>query len=184
MTAQHACSYRQVNASLTHNRQENAVTSLPLHPAIVHLPLGLALVIPALAVGFAWALWKGRTGPRAWVSIVALQGVILGGAVVAMNTGEREEDKVENVVPDFALERHEEYAQQFVWATGLTLVLAVLVLVFRKPAIVHVLTLGTVLGTFIVAAAAVRVGHAGGQLVYAHNAGVVYGLAAQCPAAR
>ena len=60
---------------MTHNRQENAVTSLPLHPAIVHLPLGLAFVIPALAVGFAWALWKGRTGPRAWVSIVALQGI-------------------------------------------------------------------------------------------------------------
>ena len=28
------------------------MTSLPLHPAIVHLPLGLAFIIPALAVGF------------------------------------------------------------------------------------------------------------------------------------
>ena len=49
----------------------------------------------------------------------------------------------------------------------------------RKPAIAHVLALGTVFGTFIVAAAAVRVGHAGGQLVYAHNAGAVSGSAAQ-----
>ena len=44
-----------------------------------------------------------------------------------MNTGEREEDRVERVVPEAALEQHEEYAEQFVWATGFTLVLAGLV---------------------------------------------------------
>jgi uncharacterized membrane protein len=32
------------------------MTSLPLHPAIVHLPLGLAFVIPALAAGLAFGL--------------------------------------------------------------------------------------------------------------------------------
>ena len=36
------------------------MTSLPLHPATVHLPLGLAFVIPLLAIGFLWALWTGR----------------------------------------------------------------------------------------------------------------------------
>ncbi len=153
------------------------MTSLPLHPAIVHLPLGLAFVIPALAVGFAWAMWKGRVRPRAWVSIFALQAVLLGAGVLAMNTGEREEDRVERVVPHTALEQHEEYAEQFVWATGMTLVFAGLVLVFRKPAIGHALMLATVAGTFIVAGAAVRVGHAGGRLVYVHNAGAAYGSA-------
>ena len=53
------------------------MTSLPLHPAIVHLPLGLAFVIPALAVGFAWALWTGRVRQRAWIAILALQAVLL-----------------------------------------------------------------------------------------------------------
>ena len=150
------------------------MTSLPLHPAIVHLPLGLAFVMPLLAVGFAWALWKGRAWPRAWVSIVALQAVLLGAGVFAMRTGEQEEERVERVVPDAALEQHEEYAEQFVWAIGVTLVLATLVLASRKPAIAHALTLATVAGTLVVAGAAIRVGHAGGRLVYVHNAGAAY----------
>ena len=71
------------------------MTSLPLHPAIVHLPLGLAFVIPALAVGFAWALWTGRIRQRAsWIAILALQAVLLTAGLAAMNTGEREEDRV------------------------------------------------------------------------------------------
>lgn len=156
------------------------MTSLPLHPAIVHLPLGLAFVIPALAGGFAWALWRGRVRPRgAWVAVIALQAVLLGGGLVAMNTGEREEDRVERVVPDTAIERHEKYAEQFVWAVGLTLVAAVLVLAFRKPAVVHAMAAVTVAGSLVVVAAAIRVGHAGGQLVYAHNAGAAYAATGQ-----
>ena len=150
------------------------MTSLPLHPAIVHLPLGLAFLMPALAVGFGWALWKRRVRPRAWVSIVALQAVLLGAGLVAMNTGEREEDRVEVVVPKAALHQHEELAEQFVWATGGTLLLATLVLMARKPQIAGALATATVLGTLVVAASAVRVGHAGGRLVYQHNAGAAY----------
>jgi hypothetical protein len=96
-----------------------------------------------------------------------------------MNSGEREEDRVERVVPEAALEQHEEYAEQFVWATGVTLVLAGLVLVSRKRSLNRSLTLATVAGTAIVAAAALRVGHAGGRLVYVHNAGAAYASADQ-----
>lgn len=155
------------------------MTSLPLHPAIVHLPLGLAFVMPALAIGFAWALWKGRARTAAWVAIVALQALLLGAGLVAMNTGEREEDRVERVVPHGALEHHEELAEQFVWATGGTLLLAGLVLVFRNPRISRALATATVVGTLAVAASAVRVGHAGGRLVYEHNAGAAYSAPGQ-----
>ena len=150
------------------------MTSLPLHPAIVHLPLGLAFVMPVLAIGFAWALWKGRARTRAWAAIVALQTLLLGAGAVAMNTGEREEHRVERVVPEAALEQHEEFAGQFVWATGGTWLLAGLVLVFRKAAFARTLALVTVVGTLVVAASAVRVGHAGGRLVYEHNAAAAY----------
>jgi uncharacterized membrane protein len=154
------------------------MSSLPLHPALVHLPLGLAFIMPALAIGFAWALWRGRVRPRAWLTVIALQGVLLAGGLVAMNTGEREEDRVEALVPEAAIERHEEYAEQFVWATGLTLALAGMVIVLRKPTAARALALATVAGTMVVFAAAVRVGHAGGQLVYAHNAGAAYAATA------
>ena len=155
------------------------MTSLPLHPAIVHLPLGLAFVMPLLAIGFAWALWTNRARPRSWAAIVALQAMLLGAGVVAMNTGEREEDRVEAVVPDAAIEQHEALAEQFVWATGATLVLAALVLGFRKPVAARALAAATVAGTIVVTASAVRVGHAGGQLVYKHNAGAAYSAPGQ-----
>jgi uncharacterized membrane protein len=152
------------------------MTSLPLHPAIVHLPLGLAFVMPALAIGFAWALWRGRAHARSWAGIVALQAVLLGAGLVAMNTGEREEDRVESVVPKGAISQHEAYAEQFVWATGGTLLLAALVLVSRRPAAARALAVATVVGTVFVAASAIRVGHAGGRLVYVHNAGAAYSV--------
>lgn len=154
------------------------MTSLPLHPAVVHLPLGLAFIIPALAIGFAWALWTGRVRTRARLAIVALQALLLGGALVAMNTGEREEERVEAVVPHAAVEQHEEYAEQFVWAVGVTLFLASLVLVFRHQTVTRGLAVATVAGTLIVVASALRVGHAGGQLVYVHNAGAAYAVTA------
>jgi hypothetical protein len=136
--------------------------------------LGLAFIIPALATGFAWALWKGRVRPRAWLVIVALQATLLGAGLLAMNTGEREEDRVEAVVPDAALEQHEAYAEDFVWATGITLALAALVLVIRRPAVGRALASATVVSSLMVAGLGVRVGHAGGRLVYVHNAGSAY----------
>lgn len=159
------------------------MTSLPLHPAIVHLPLGLAFVIPLLAIAFAWALWRGRITPRTWTTIVALQAVLLGAGIVAMNTGEREEDRVERVVPGVALEQHERLAEQFVWAAGLTLLLSGPVLVFRNRTVVRTLSIATVAGTLVVAASAIRVGHAGGRLVYEHNAGAAYSAPAQASGA-
>jgi hypothetical protein len=150
------------------------MTSLPLHPAIVHLPLGLAFLMPALALGVAWTLWRGGIRSRAWLPVILLQAVLVSAGLVAMKTGERDEERVERIVPAAAIHRHEEYAEQFVWAAGLTLVPAVLVFVFRKPAVARAMTILTVAGTFVSAAAAIRAGHAGGQLVYMHNAGAAY----------
>jgi uncharacterized membrane protein len=150
------------------------VTSVPLHPALVHIPLGLAFVLPALALGFSWALWKGHVRPRAWLAIVLLQALLLGGGLLAMKTGQGEEKRVESIVPEPALETHEELAEQFLWATGITLLPAALVLILRRPGAVRALAGMTVIGTLLVAAAAMRVGHAGGQLVYVHNAATAY----------
>jgi uncharacterized membrane protein len=158
------------------------LSSLPLHPAIVHVPLGLAFILPALALGFGWALWTGRVRPRAWLAIVALQATLVGAGWLAMNTGEREEDRVEKVVPSAAISTHEEYAEQFVWAAGATLLLAALVPALRRQRLVRGVALASVAGTFVVAGMAIRVGHAGGQLVYTHNAGSAYASASRAAA--
>lgn len=151
------------------------MTSTPLHPALVHLPLGLAFVIPLLAIGFSWALWTGRIRSRTWLLIIVLQAVLVIGGLLAMNTGEREEDRVESAVPKQALKEHESLATQFLWAAGITLGIAVFTLASRRPAAVKILTTATIVGSFVVAGAALRVGHAGGKLVYVYNAGAAYG---------
>ena len=172
------------------------MTSLPLHPALVHLPLGLAFILPILVVAFAVMLWiqylrraraevptrveevvsvsPTRPGPRGWLAIVLLQAMLVGAGLVAMNTGAREEDRVEGVVPERAIEQHEEYAEEFVWAAGLTLGLATLVLVFRRQPAALALVSATAIASVVVAALAIRVGRAGGELVYVHNAGAAY----------
>ena len=150
------------------------MTSIPLHPALVHVPLGLALVLPARAIGFTWALWKRALRPSFWLAIVLLQAVLLGAGLAALKTGQHEEERVESVVPKTALETHEELAEQFLWVTGITLAMAAIVLVVRHPRTMQAFTAATVLGSLLAAGAALRVGHAGGQLVYVHNAGAAY----------
>ncbi len=150
------------------------MSSIPLHPAIVHLPLGLAFVIPFIATGFAWALLTGRIRRRGWTAVVLPQAALLAAGFVAASTGEREDDRVERVVPHAALEQHEERTDRFLWATGTTLALASLVLVVRRPGATRILTIATLAGTVVVGGSAVLVGKAGGALVYVHNAAAAY----------
>lgn len=150
------------------------MTTLPLHPAIVHLPLGLAMLMPLAAAGFAWAVVSGRVGRRAWLSVVALQALLVGAGFVAMNTGGAEEERVEAVVPESAIETHEERAETFMWAAGATLALTVLVVALPVQGAVAPLAAVSTLATVAVAGLALWVGHAGGQLVYQQGAASVY----------
>lgn len=159
------------------------MNGLPLHPAVVHLPVALAVLMPLIAAGFAWALWTGRVRLRAWTAVVALQALLVAGGLVAMKTGEGEEDRVEPVVPEAAIHLHEEYAEQFIWSAGASLALAALVLAGRKPPVSNVLAGVFVAATLGVAGMALRVGHAGGQLVYVHGAASAYAPVSGVPTA-
>jgi uncharacterized membrane protein len=161
----------------TRFRKEIVVPSVPLHPALVHIPLGLAFIMPALVAGFTWAMWTGRVRPRAWLVVVVLLAILLGAGLVALNTGQNEEERVERVVPEAAISAHEAYAEQFLWVTGATLAVSALVLLLRGPGAIRALSAATVLGAVLITAFAVRVGHAGGELVYIHNAASAYGAA-------
>lgn len=147
---------------------------MPLHPSLVHLPIGLAVLMPVLAVGFGWAIWTGRVRLRAWIAIVALQTLLLTSGLVALQTGRTEEERVEKVVSEAALETHEDAAEVFLWAVGITVIASALALAMPRPgaskAVIAVSTL-MMLGCL---ALAVRVGHAGGQLVYVNGAASAY----------
>ena len=72
--------------------------TLPLHPALVHLPLGLAMVLPLVAFGVALAVLTRRLPRAAFAVVVALQALLVGAGIVSMQLGERDEKRVEQVV--------------------------------------------------------------------------------------
>lgn len=150
---------------------------LPLHPAVVHLPLALAMLMPIAGAAFLWAWFTRRVTRRAWVAVVALQALLLGSSLVAINTGQGDEERVEKVVQESAIENHEEAAELFAWVAGGTLVLAALVLVFGTSAAAMPLAVATLVATVVVGGLALRVGHAGGQLVYVNGAASAYASA-------
>ncbi|HSL20957.1 MAG TPA: DUF2231 domain-containing protein [Vicinamibacterales bacterium] len=154
------------------------MTDLPLHPVVVHLPLALAFLMPAFALLAAWAAWTGRLRRRTWLGVVALQALLAAGALAAMSTGEREEDRVEPIVGDAALERHEGYAEQFAWGTAVALAIMLVGLAPQSPARRAAVTLAAA-ATIGVALLGIRTGHAGGQLVYTHGAAAAYATPAK-----
>jgi len=146
---------------------------IPLHPALVHIPLGLSVVMPVLAVALAIALLKGWATKPMWLVVIALQAVVLVGGLAAMNTGEEEEEVVEKVVNERLIEEHEERAEAFVWSAGVTLALSTAVLVLG-PQQVGAAALVTAAAAAVTLGLGYRVGHSGGELVFKHGAASAY----------
>lgn len=155
--------------------------TLPLHPAIVHLPMGLSVVLPLLAAFLVWSLWRDRLPRWAWVAVVGLQAVLVASAGMALRSGESEEAQVERVVAEQFIEAHEAAAQTFTLAAILVLALTIGVLVLRSGPARRGLSVAVVVGMLGVAGLGVRVGHAGGELVYVHDAAHAYVPAAGAP---
>lgn len=158
------------------------MSTVPLHPAIVHLPLGLAAALPLLALWLTFALWRGRLPVRAWAGLVGLQLLMVGGGLLALRTGEQDEERVEARAGEAALERHEEAAELFVWSAGALLALSAGVLLLRRPGPQRWASLAVTLGSVAVLGLALRTGRAGGELVYGAG-GVAEQLAPGAPGA-
>lgn len=145
---------------------------IPLHPMLVHLPLGLAIVLP-FAVGAL--LWRARFAAEpgaAWRPAVALFLVLALAATAAVLSGHRDEEVVEGVVREAALETHEDRADAFLWLAWAG-VAASAVGLFRGAAGRLARPLAGVL-SLLLFAGAFYVGHAGGVLVYSEGAAQVH----------
>lgn len=144
----------------------------PLHPAVVHIPIALMLFLPVFALAALWAIRKGAHPRKAWGIVVALLGLLLVSAWTALQTGEQQEEIVEEVVAERYLESHEDAANAFLLLTGAVFVAACLGLA-RGRAGGAGRALGMA-GTLILLAAGWRVGQTGGDLVYKHGAANAY----------
>ena len=65
----------------------------PLHPAVVHLPIALAVVVPLLAAGCLFAIRSGAPPARAWLAVVFFQALLAGSAWLAVDTGGDQYDR-------------------------------------------------------------------------------------------
>ncbi|HYD41334.1 MAG TPA: hypothetical protein VEB43_10945 [Anaeromyxobacter sp.] len=145
---------------------------LPVHPAIVHIPLGLALAMPFVAIALAVAVWKGMLPRRTLAVVVGLQLLLAAAAVAAGQTGDADEDAAERVAPRDAVHDHEEAGERVIWSSVVVLALSAAA-AFVPTRRVGLLAALTAAGTVAVAAFAVDAGRKGGDLVFRYGAGMV-----------
>ncbi len=147
----------------------------PLHPAIVHFPIALVVLLPFFALGALWAIRRGASARRVWLVPTALAAALTLSAFVALRTGQAQGEKVEHAVGEKIVDAHEEAAERFLVLSGVLLVITGVGLaggvVGRSARLVStVAALGLVV-------AGVQVGRSGGELVYKHGAASVYAAA-------
>lgn len=144
----------------------------PLHAALVHFPVALAVLIPFLALLAALVIASGRGGRASWTGLLILQLLLAGTAWVAVETGEREEERVEEIVGHDVLHTHEEAGERLLLLSALVVPFAAVGLARGRAG-----RIGRAL--FVVIAFAMlipayRVGRTGGELVYEHGAAEAY----------
>lgn len=144
----------------------------PLHPAIVHFPVVLVVLLPLFLGGALWAIRRGAAPRRAWAVPLAAAAALTVGAWLAVETGQQEEERVESVVPKAPFKAHEEAAEQFLAFSGIFLLVAAAGL--AGGTVGRAARYVSVVGAIGLLAAGVRVGHTGGQLVYTHGAASAY----------
>lgn len=144
----------------------------PLHPAVVHFPIVLAVLLPIFSLGALWAIRRGAPPARTWAIPAALAAALTGSAWVAVETGEAEEERVEGVVGEVVLHEHEEAGERFVVLSGLVLILGGFGL--AGGTVGSAGRLLATAGSLAVMIAGFAVGGAGGELVYRHGAAQPY----------
>jgi uncharacterized membrane protein len=144
----------------------------PLHPAVVHFPIVLAVLAPIFAAGALWAIRRGGRPSRAWGVATIVFALLAASSWVAVETGEQQEERVENVVSERPLESHEEAAELFLIATGAVLAVAALGLV--RGTVGRVARIAAAAGSVALLGIGWNVGRTGGELVYRHGAASAY----------
>jgi hypothetical protein len=144
------------------------------HPKTVHMPLALGMLMPMVAGGLLLAWWRKWLPARAWAIAVVLQALLASSGAIALRSGQAEEHRVEQVVDDDLVHRHERAAERFVWASlGVLLLMSLALPLLSRRAGAIAAAVAT-LGTLVVLTLGYRAGKAGGELVYRHGATRAY----------
>jgi hypothetical protein len=115
-----------------------------------------------------------RSPLRTWILAIVLQGLLVGSGLAALRSGEAEEDRVERLVPETAIEAHEEAAELFLIGAGTVLAIALGAMLIPRDRSARAVATLAALGTLGVLGLGYRTGKAGGELVYRHDAAAAY----------
>jgi uncharacterized membrane protein len=144
----------------------------PLHPIVVHFPIVLVVLLPVFALGALLVIRRGAAPRPVWALPLAVTAALTLSAWVAIQTGEREEDRVERIVGEAALHTHEEAAERFLVLSAVLLVVTSVGLV--GGTVGAAARLVTTAGSLGLVLAGIQVGGSGGDLVYRHGAASAY----------
>jgi uncharacterized membrane protein len=144
----------------------------PLHPAIVHFPVVLVFLLPISAAVAIWTIRKGSRATRAWMVPLAIAAALSFTSWLSVQTGENQDERVERVVQEQALDTHEEAAEAFL--TGSIVVLLVTGAGLIRGPIGKISRVATAVAAVGLVAGGAYVGHTGGQLVYKYGAASAY----------
>lgn len=141
---------------------------LPLHPALVHVPVGMAFLFLPLFI----VLWFGISKwawPKSLLWLYAGMVVITNAfAYVAKSYGEADWGTVEKFVPKEALEAHAHAGDRYFY---IYIALAIVSLIAAYGKILPIVFRGaTVLVSLLLLIQSYITGHSGGQLVYEYGA--------------
>lgn len=140
---------------------------LPLHPIVVHFPIVLGSLLPFLALLLWWAIKKNHLQHSVWVLVTVMALAYGASSIVAVEVGETDEDKVEEIVSERVIEEHEEAGEVIPWVAGTLFIVSVAGLVMKNS---HAVRLGLVVLSLAALIPLVSAGHTGGELVYQYGA--------------
>ncbi|HEV8496880.1 MAG TPA: DUF2231 domain-containing protein [Gemmatimonadaceae bacterium] len=144
----------------------------PLHPAIIHFPLVLMLLLPIVIAGALWAIRRGANARRAWTIPLLGAAALSASTWLAVETGQQQSERVERVVSEQPVETHEEAAELFFTLSGALLVVTAAGMM--RGSLGRSARVLATAGAVGIATVGVRVGATGGELVYKHGAADAY----------
>ena len=140
---------------------------LPLHPVVVHFPIVLGILLPFAAILVWWGIKKNLVKQKVWAVIIAIVLVYGASALLAVEMGEKDEDKVEKVVAEKLIEEHEEMGELIPWFAGGLLLISFSGYYWKNS---HAARLGFVVLSLVAIIPLANTGHTGGKLVYKYGA--------------
>jgi uncharacterized membrane protein len=149
------------------------MSDLPLHPRLVHLPLGLGVALPLATLAVTLLEARGDVGAGAWPLLVGLQALLVVSCLPALRSGELARPRVKPLLPEGVLGRHRKASRVFFLASVVTLA-AMLLAVFTTGSTHDLGARAAVALGGVALLLGARAGRTGGEVVYLHGGAQAY----------